>query len=273
MATVGAMALELTDRCVVVTGGAHGIGRALADAFAALGAKVVVADVQLDRAERVAARLGGLALHCDVGDPDQIGVLVETAELAFGPVEVFCSNAGIGDLGQGLASSVADIERVLAVDLLSHVWAARAVVPGMLERGRGHLVQTLSSAALISGPGPMTYTMSKQGALGFAEWLQVQHAHQGLKVTCLCPNVVNTGMMGRDEDDPRTADRAHQLGLGEVLEPEDCAEQVLAAMEEGRFLVLPHARVGESWQRKASDYDSWLASTNRRLRRMAGEEI
>ena len=115
MATVGAMALELTDRCVVVTGGAHGIGRALADAFAALGAKVVVADVQLDRAERVAARLGGLALHCDVGDPDQIGVLVETAELAFGPVEVFCSNAGIGDLGQGLASSVADIERVLAV--------------------------------------------------------------------------------------------------------------------------------------------------------------
>ena len=267
------MAIELDDRCVVVTGGAHGIGRALAEAFASRGARVVVADVQVDRARRVADRLGGLAVACDVGEAEQLTSLVVDAEAAFGPVEVFCSNAGIGDLGDGLASTPEQVDRLMRINMMSHLWAAMAVVPGMVERGGGHLVQTLSSAALIAGPGPMAYTTAKHGALGFAEWVQVHYADKGIKVTCLCPNVVNTGMMGRDEDDPSTAERVHTLGLGEVVEPEDCAAQALAAMEEGRFLVLPHARVGESFARKAADYDAWLASTNRRLRRMRGEEV
>jgi len=267
------MELELASKCVVVTGGAHGIGRAMAEAFAARGANVVVADIQVERAGRVAERIGGLATACDVGDPSQVAALVAEAEDAFGPVDVFCSNAGIGDLGDGLSSTIEQLDRLMAIDLMSHLWAAKAVVPSMVERGGGHLVQTLSSAALISGPGPMAYTTAKHGALGFAEWLQVHYAHLGIKVTCLCPNVVNTGMMGRDEDDPSTADRVHSLGLGEVIEPEDCARHVLTAMTEGRFLALPHVRVGESFARKAADYDAWLASTNRRLRRMAGEEV
>jgi len=267
------MPLDLTDRCVVVTGGAHGIGRALAERFAALGGRVVVADVQGDRATRVAERIGGHATVCDVGDPDQIAALVDEATATYGPIDVFCSNAGIGDLGDGLRSTLEEIDRLMAIDMMSHVWAARLVVPQMVERGGGHLVQTLSSAALISGPGPMSYTMAKHGALGFAEWLQVHYAHQGIHVTCLCPNVVNTGMMGRDDDDPTTFDAVHRLNLGEVIEPEACADHVQAAMEEGRFLALPHARVGESFARKGADYDSWIESTNRRLRRMQGEAV
>ena len=172
------------------------------------------------------------------------------------------------ELGRGEAADVELIERGEGAPGNDRIGQ-----PGGIERGGGHLVQTLSSAALIAGAGPMGYTTAKQGALGFAEWVQVRYAHQGIKVTCLCPNVVNTGMMWRDEDDPSTAERVHTLGLGEVVEPEDCAAQALAAMEEGRFLVLPHARVGESFARKAADYDAWLASTNRRLRRMRGEEV
>ena len=267
------MKLDVQGRCIVVTGGAHGIGRALAEKFASLGGKVVIADVQEERGQRVADRLSGHFVTCDVGVASDILSLVETAESTFGPVEVFCSNAGIGDLGDGLNSTFEQLDRLMAIDLMSHLWAAKAVVPGMLERGHGALVQTLSSAGLISGPGPMAYTTAKHAALGFAEWLSVHYSHKGLAVTCLCPNVVNTGMMGRDDDDPSTFDKVHQMGLGEVVEPEDCAEQVVTALEEGHFLVLPHARVGESFARKATDYDAWIESTNRRIRKLQGETL
>jgi NAD(P)-dependent dehydrogenase (short-subunit alcohol dehydrogenase family) len=257
---------EFSGRCVIVTGGGHGIGRALAERFAAEGAKVVVADRHGPRAEKVAQRIGGLAVPGDVASPQAIGSLVERAVSAFGPVLVFCSNAGITG-GFGLESSVEEIDEITRVNLLAHVWAAQAVVPAMLEQGGGHLVQTLSSAALISGPAPMGYTFTKHGALGFAEWLQLTYADRGIKVTCLCPNLVNTGMIGRNEDDEAEG-VTHTLpeGLGDIVEPEDCAEQTLAAMRQGRFLVLPHPQVGRSFRRKADDYDTWLAQTAERLR-------
>jgi NAD(P)-dependent dehydrogenase (short-subunit alcohol dehydrogenase family) len=251
---------------VVVTGGGHGIGRALAEQFAAEGAKVVVADRHGPRAEKVAHRVGGLAVPGDVASPAAIGALVDRAVNAFGPVGVFCSNAGITG-GFGLDSTPAEIDEITRVNLLTHVWAAQAVVPAMVEQGGGHLVQTLSSAALIGGAAPMGYTFTKHGALGFAEWLQLSYGDRGIKVTCLCPNLVNTGMIGRNEDD-EDAGTVHQLpeGLGDVVEPEACAEQTLAAMREGRFLVLPHPQVGRSFRRKAEDYDAWLAHTAQRLR-------
>lgn len=260
------MTSEFSGRCVIVTGGGHGIGRALAERFAAEGAKVVVADRHGPRAEKVAQRIGGLAVPGDVASPQAIGSLVERAVSAFGPVLVFCSNAGITG-GFGLESSVEEIDEITRVNLLAHVWAAQAVVPAMLEQGGGHLVQTLSSAALISGPAPMGYTFTKHGALGFAEWLQLTYADRGIKVTCLCPNLVNTGMIGRNEDDEAEG-VTHTLpeGLGDIVEPEDCAEQTLAAMRQGRFLVLPHPQVGRSFRRKADDYDTWLAQTAERLR-------
>ncbi len=272
------MPMDLHGKGAIVTGAGHGIGRALAERLAAQGARVVVADVHETRAAKVAARIDGLALACDVGDPGQVAGLVERAEAAVGPVDVVCSNAGIIDAEPGLTATPEQIRRVVDVNLLAHVWAAQAALPAMVERGRGWLVQTISSAALITGPSPMGYTLSKHGALGFAEWVALNYAHLGITVTCLCPNAVNTGMLGRNEDEDEARrvagsrpDEAAAASLGDVVEPELCADMTVEAMASGRFLVLPHPRVGESFRRKADDYDAWLAGTNRRLRRMRGE--
>ena len=268
--------MDPRDRCVVVTGGGHGIGRALAERFARDGARVVVADVHDARAEKIATRIGGIAVHCDVGDPDAVRDLVAGAVDAYGPVYAFCSNAGITDQGPDLGSTPEQVRTIVDVNLLAHVWAAQAVVPAMLAQGEGYLAQTISSAGLIGGPAGMGYTLTKQGAIGFAEWLAVNHAHRGLRVTCLCPNLVNTGMTGRDEDAPDdgpAAGNPHLAGFGDVVEPELCADMTVDALRAGRFLVLPHPRVGESYARKAADYDTWIDGTNRRLRRMRGEAV
>jgi NAD(P)-dependent dehydrogenase (short-subunit alcohol dehydrogenase family) len=267
--------MDLRGRAAIVTGGGHGIGRALVEALADRGARVAVADVNAARAAKVAARVGGMAVMCDVADPDAVAALVAAAEEAFGPVELAASNAGITDVGPDLGSSVEQVRHIVDVNLLAHVWMAQAVLPGMVERGHGALVQTISSAALITGPSGMGYTLTKHGALGFAEWVALNYAHRGVRVACLCPNAVNTGMLGRDEDEeaaggPPNAELIARIG--EVIEPEECAAAVLTALEEGRFLALPHPRVGESFARKAQDYDAWLERTAGRLRRMRGEE-
>ena len=270
------MDLDLGGKCVVVTGAGHGIGRAFAERFAAEGARVVVADRHEKRAGKIADRVGGVAVVTDVGDPDSMAALVRAATDAYGPVDVFVSNAGITDPGPDLASTREQLDQIMHVNLYAHIWAAQAVVPSMVERGGGHLVQTISSAALITGPSGLGYTVTKHGALGFAEWMALNYAHLGIQVTCLCPNAVNTGMLGRDEDlESESVDGPEDSltqRIGDVLEPEDCVAQTLDAMRDGRFLVLPHPRVGESYLRKAGDYDRWLDGTNRRLRRMRGED-
>ena len=174
-------AVELAGASVVVTGGGHGIGRALAERFAAEGAQVTVADVDGARAEKIAGRIGGVAVTCDVGDRAAMADLVGRATDAHGPVDVFCSNAGILDRAPGLTATREQIDEITRVNLLAHVWAAQEVVPSMVERGGGHLVQTISSAGLISGPADMGYTFTKHGALGFAEWVAVNYAHLGVQ--------------------------------------------------------------------------------------------
>jgi NAD(P)-dependent dehydrogenase (short-subunit alcohol dehydrogenase family) len=261
--------MKVQGKSVVVTGGAQGIGRALVERFTAAGARgVVVADLNGEWAHKVAERVGGIGVVCDVGDPGSIAALVRTAEDAYGSVDVFCSNAGYTDSVPGeLDQSIEAWHRIVDVNMLAHVWAARLVVPGMADRGEGYLLQTISSAALITGPSGPGYTMTKHGALGFAEWLTLNYGHRGVRVSCLCPNAVYTGMMGRAIDD-ETAAPPLDGSLGEVLMPEDVAVQVLDAMDEERFLILPHQRVGDSFLRKATDYDGWLAGTRRRLLRM-----
>ncbi len=270
--------MDLRDRCAVVTGGGHGIGRALAERLSREGAKVVVADIDEARAARIAERIGGLAVACDVADPVAVTELVARATSAFGPVHVMCSNAGVNDIGPDLASTPEQVRRVVDINLLAHVWAAQAVLPQMVEAGGGHLVQTLSSAALVTGPSGMAYTLTKHGGLGFAEWVALNYSHLGIRVTCLCPNAVNTGMLGRVEENEDASVAGAGAGavmqsIGDIVEPELCAELTVEAMAEGRFLVLPHPRVGESYLRKAGDYDRWLEGTNRRLRRMRGEDV
>jgi NAD(P)-dependent dehydrogenase (short-subunit alcohol dehydrogenase family) len=264
--------MEYNGSTAVVTGGGHGIGRALAEALAQRGARVVVADINSERAAKVADRIGGLAVRCDVGDPDSVDALVSAALRAFGPVDIAVSNAGITDQGHDLDSNARQVRRIVDVNLLSHVWMAQAVLPSMIERGHGALIQTISSAALITGPSGMGYTLTKHGALGFAEWVALNHVEDGIRVVCLCPNAVNTGFLGRDEDRehgrPTAPDPELAAVLGEVVEPEDCATVALLALEAGHFLALPHPRVGESFARKASDYDAWLSRTSQRLRRM-----
>ena len=233
--------MKLTGACAVVTGGGHGIGRALAERLSREGAWWWSWTSTRTGPSRVAARLDGIAVGVDVADPGAMAGLVRTAEAAFGPVAVFCSNAGITDMGDGFGpSDLAQIDRIVAINLLAHVWAAQAVIPSMVQRGGGYLVQTISSAALITGPSGVGYTLTKHGALGFVEWVVVNYAHLGIQVTCLCPNAVNTGMLGRNEDDEaRSAapgDDSVTQNIGEVVEPELCADMTLEAMAGGRFL-------------------------------------
>ena len=261
--------MRVTGKSVVVTGGAGGIGRALAERFAAEGARgVVVADINAEWAHKVADRIGGVGVGCDVANPDSIAGLVTVAERAFGAIDVFCSNAGFTDPAPGDLNQPVDAwHRIVDVNLLAHVWAARAVVPSMLARGGGYLLQTISSAALITGPSGPGYTLTKHGALGFAEWLALNYGDRGIRVSCLCPNAVYTGMFGRPlDDEPATPPDGG--ALGEVLMPEDVADAVVAAMDTERFLILPDPRVGDSFLRKATDYDAWLDRTRGRLRAM-----
>jgi NAD(P)-dependent dehydrogenase (short-subunit alcohol dehydrogenase family) len=271
VSTVQSRLMQIEGAVCVVTGGASGIGRALAQEFARRSAAgVVVADVDTDYATLVAEQIGGLAVHCDVGDPTAIDALVATAIARYGRIDVFCSNAGYSDpVTWDLSLPFAELERITRVNLLSHVVAAKAVLPAMVERGGGYLLQTLSSAALIAGPATAAYTLTKHGAIGFAEWVAVTYRPQGVNVSCLCPNTVYTGMFGRpkDLDTPPVLPETGQLG--EMLLPEDVAAQTVDAMEDDEpFLILPHPRVGESFRRKADDYDAWIDKTADRVARL-----
>jgi NAD(P)-dependent dehydrogenase (short-subunit alcohol dehydrogenase family) len=265
--------VQLQGKSVVITGGGNGIGRALALRFAALGVGgVTIADLNEDWANLAAKRIQeagvpAIGVTCDVGDVDAIEALVDAAEAAHGPVDIFCSNAGYTDPVGELVQTVEGWRRIVDVNMMAHVWAARRVVPGMVERGEGYLLQVISSAALITGPSGAGYTTSKHGALGFAEWLTLNHGHQGVRVTCLCPNVVLTGMMGRKPEDD--SDIEVDPALGDVLTPEAVAEMTIDAMASDEpFLVLPHERVRDSFLRKAQDYDAWIAKTRTRVQRI-----
>ena len=249
--------MHVQNKVVVVTGGANGIGRALCRRFAAEGAKaVVVADIQMAGAKQVASEIGGLAFETNVGHEPDVKKLVEQVLDKYGCIDLFCSNAGIGVHG-GVEASDHDWTRSWEVNVMAHVYAARAVLPSMLARGEGYLLQTVSAAGLLTQLGSAPYAVTKHAALGLAEWILITHGDQGIKVSALCPQGVRTDML-------KKAEFAGGAFLAETaVEPEQVAENVIKGLAEEKFLIFSHPEVGEYFRRKATDYDRWLRGMRR----------
>ena len=252
------------DAVVVVTGAGSGIGAALARRFAADGARhVVVVDRDLAAAGAVADEVGGVAEQVDVADAAAVEGLVERTLAREGAIDLFCSNAGIAT-GAGVDGPDGLWQRAFEVNVMAHVYAARSVLPGMLERGRGYLLQTASAAGLLTSPGDAPYTVTKHGAVGFAEWLALTYGSRGIGVSVLCPMGVATPLLM----DPLAAgDPAARAvaASGDIVSPEHVAQIVTEGLAQGRFLLLPHPEVGTFWAQKASDPDRWLAGMRRLL--------
>jgi NAD(P)-dependent dehydrogenase (short-subunit alcohol dehydrogenase family) len=250
--------MDLKDKVVVVTGGANGIGRALCRRFADDGARgVVVADIDAEGARTVADSIGAIAVTVDVSkEEDNINV-VALATKTFGQIDLFCANAGITGAAGGVDVSNESWQHIWNVNVMSHVYAARAVLPAMLERGDGYMLHTASAAGLLSQIGAAPYAMTKHAVVAFAEWLSITHGAEGLKVSCLCPQGVLTRMLLGPE-----GKRVSFLREG-AIEPEEVADAVVRGLQEERFLILPHPEVAEYFRRKADDYDRWLSGMRR----------
>ena len=249
--------MKLKDKVAVVTGGANGIGRALCQRFAAEGARgVVIADLDTERAESLAKDIGGLAIKTNVAVEADIVNLVARATAAYGQIDLFCSNAGIGTPG-GADEPNEIWQRIWEVNVMAHIYAARHVLPGMLARGEGYILATASAAGLLAQIGSAPYSVTKHAAVAFAEWLAITHGDSGIKVSCLCPQGVNTDLLRSSTGGPGDFLRAN------ALEPSDVAAAVVKALDEERFLVLPHPEVAEYFSRKATDYDRWLRGMRR----------
>lgn len=250
--------MDLTDRVCVITGGASGIGAACARAFAKKGARVCVADLNLEGATDVAASIdGGLAVQCDVSVETEINRLVATCTNELGSIDLFFSNAGIATGGDPLSSTVEDWDRQWAVNVMAHVYAVRAVLPMMLERGDGYLVHTASMAGILTTHGNATYATTKHAVVGLAEWNSITYHNKGVRTSLLAPLGVNTPMLG----DSRSAFASN--AAGPIREPEEVAEMVVRAIEEERFLILTD-EIAQTWMdRKAGDLERWLNGMRR----------
>lgn len=258
--------MDLQDKHIVVTGGAGGIGRALVRRFVAEGARVVViADRELEGARALAAELGEKtrAVQFDAGREDSVKALIATAGEANGTIDIFISNAGIGGAGGGPEAPDAAWDEAWRVNVMAHVWAARALLPEMRERGEGYLINTASAAGLLTQVSSLIYSVTKHAAVSLAEWLAIEYADDGVRVSCICPQGVRTPML---EEGMQEAAAAAALSAGGLIEPEDVADAVVAGINEERFLILPHANVAEFMARKGSDPERWIRGMRRLVR-------
>ena len=257
--------MEIKDRIVVVTGAASGIGRALAQRFAKDGAKkVICSDINAEGVKAVAAEVGGRAFVTNVGKEADIQSLIETVEAEEGPIDLFCSNAGIG-YGGGAEVSDERWQRIWDINVMAHVWAARYLVPLMTARGGGYLLNTASAAGLLSQVGSAPYAVTKHAAVGLAEWLAITHGDKGIRVSVLAPQAVRTAMTAGNPDGVASVDG--------MLEPEDAAEACVRAIEAETFLVLPHPQVLDYMRRKTENYDRWLGGMRKLNRKFSGRAL
>jgi NAD(P)-dependent dehydrogenase (short-subunit alcohol dehydrogenase family) len=253
--------MRVKEKVIVVTGGAHGIGAAMCRRFKQEGAKsVVVVDLDMETARKVAAEIDSLALQADVSvEPDIVRVVEET-EKQFGPIDLFCSNAGVAyrDEPGWMATSCPNDkwQKAWEIHVMAHVYAARAVLPGMIARGQGYLLNTVSAAGLLNQIGSAPYSTTKHAAIGFAEALAITHGDDGIRVSVICPQAVATRMLG-------DFNGGGPQGVDGILTPEQVADSVIAGLAAETFLILPHERVRIYMQRKTSDYDRWLKGMRR----------
>lgn len=246
--------MKIKDRVVVVTGGASGIGRGLCERFAAeAAAAIIVADIDQSGIDETLGLIGdrskSLGQITDVADETHIQTLVDTTIEQYGRIDLFCSNAGIFTAGSETVPTDA-WQKIWEINVMSHIYAARAVLPSMLERGEGYLLNTASAAGLLSQVGSAPYAVTKHAAVGFAEWLAITYGKRGIKVSALCPQAVRSKMTSQGD--------GGVAGMDGMLEPEQLAQSVIEALDEERFLVLPHPEVLEYMRRKTNDYDRWL---------------
>jgi NAD(P)-dependent dehydrogenase (short-subunit alcohol dehydrogenase family) len=256
--------VELAGRHVVVTGAGSGIGRALARRIAAEGARaVVLADLDLPSVEAVAGEIGGIAVRTDVSRESDLQALITQAHDAHGPIDLFCSNAGVAGPSGGPEAPDEEWQRVWEINVLAHVRAARALVPEMVARGEGYLLNTASAAGLLTQVSAIAYSATKHAAVAVAEWLAINYGDAGIKVSCLCPQAVQTPLLELALED---AVGAVPLLAGGVLEPADVAEAAIIGIREERFLILPHEEVAKYMALKGAQPERWLNGMRKLVR-------
>ena len=256
--------MEIEGKVIIITGGAAGIGAGLAERFHQDGAKhIVVADLDEKKVKQVAIRVGGKGVCLDVSNEVAIKALVAEVEQEQGRIDLFVSNAGYVSF-EGLEGDIGALDRMWGVHVKAHVYAARAVLPGMIARGEGYLLNTASAAGLLSQIGSMHYSVTKAAAVGLAEWLQITHANQGIRVSVLCPQEVATDIDKNMYKSEGSVAAGAKMAAGDgVLSSAEVAEAVVEALREERFLVLPHPEVAEYAKRKGTDRDRWLKGMRR----------
>ena len=256
--------MELKDKIVVITGAGSGIGRALALRFHAEGAKqIVCADINLDNAQQTADMIAGVAMMADVSREQDTARIIEDTETSIGPIDLFCCNAGVG-LGESIDSPNAEWQAIWDINVMSHVYAARHLVPRMVKRGGGYFLNTSSAAGLLNQIGGAAYGVTKHAAVGFGEWLAIHHQHEGIGVSMLCPQAVRTAMTAVENDAIAAA------ANNGMIEPEELADTVVEELRNESFLILPHPVVREYMQNKTSNYDRWIAGMNKLMRKITG---
>lgn len=257
--------MDLKEKVIVITGGGSGIGAAMARRFAAEDPRaIVLADIDLDAAAAVAADVGGVAVLTDVSDAAANQTLIESSEDRFGPIDLFCANAGIGMVGDE-QSDTSTWDRMWSINVMSHVHAARHLIPGWVARGDGYFLATASAAGLLTNLKAAQYSVTKHAAVAFAEWLAVTYGDSGVKVSALCPQFVNTPLLQGSEE-------FQALGANHTLEPFEVADAVVSGLNEERFLILPHPEVEKYFQNKAVDYERWLGGMRKLQRTVFHDE-